>query len=57
MECQRDQNKWANAVTEAVCFNDKEYSVAHFSILNDGKTSHFASDKPGGQGGVDIYVS
>jgi outer membrane protein OmpA-like peptidoglycan-associated protein len=52
-----DQNKWGDAVAEAVPFNDKEYSVAHPSLSKDGKTLFFASDKPGGIGGVDIYMS
>lgn len=52
-----DQNSWGNEVVEAVPFNDKEYSVGHPSLTKDGKTLYFASDKPGGYGGVDIYYS
>ena len=36
-------------------FNDDEYSVGHPTISEDGTTLYFASDMPGGQGGVDIY--
>ena len=51
-----DQNKWSDVPEEAVPFNDKEYSVGHPSLSKDGKTLYFASDKPGGYGGVDIYM-
>jgi outer membrane protein OmpA-like peptidoglycan-associated protein/tetratricopeptide (TPR) repeat protein len=51
-----DQKRWGDEAVEAVPFNDKEYSVCHPSISRDGKTLYFASDKPGGYGGVDIYM-
>lgn len=53
----QDQNRWGDEMVEAVPFNDKEYSVGHPSLTKDGKTLYFASDKPGGYGGVDLYVS
>lgn len=40
---------------ESLPFNSKEYSVGHPSISADGKTLYFASDKPGGFGGSDLY--
>ena len=52
-----DAQRWGDETVEAVPFNDKEYSVSHPSITKDGKTMYFASDKPGGYGGVDIYVT
>ena len=52
-----DQHRWGDETVEAVPFNDKEYSVCHPSITKDGKTLYFASDKPGGYGGVDIYMT
>jgi outer membrane protein OmpA-like peptidoglycan-associated protein/tetratricopeptide (TPR) repeat protein len=52
-----DQNRWGDESVEAVPFNDKEYSTGHPSISRDGKTLYFASDKPGGYGGVDLYMS
>lgn len=52
-----DQARWGDEVIEAVPFNNKDYSVCHPTLTADGKTLYFASDKPGGQGGVDLYVS
>jgi len=37
-------------------FNNNDYNCAHPSITADGKTLYFASDMPGGSGGMDIYV-
>ena len=36
-------------------FNSEDYSVGHASVTDDGNTLYFASDMPGGKGGVDIY--
>ena len=35
--------------------NNDEYSVCHPSLSKDAKTLYFASDKPGGYGGLDLY--
>ncbi len=40
---------------EAFKYNSPDYSVGHPTISNDGKTLFFASDMPGGKGGVDLY--
>jgi len=37
-------------------FNNSNYNCAHPSISADGKLLYFASDMPGGFGGMDIYV-
>lgn len=37
--------------------NVKQYSLGHANISDDGKTLYFASDMPGGIGGVDIWSS
>lgn len=50
-----ENNKWTKF--EAFPYNSNEYSVGHASLTEDGKTMYFASDMPGGYGGVDIYVS
>ncbi len=39
-------------------YNDpKNFSVGHAAISPDGKTLYFVSDRPGGQGGADIWYS
>lgn len=38
-------------------FNDSKYSTAHPALSADGKVLIFASDRPGGFGGMDLYVS
>jgi len=35
----------------------KEYSLGHAALSGDGKTLYYASDMPGGHGGVDIWYS
>jgi outer membrane protein OmpA-like peptidoglycan-associated protein/tetratricopeptide (TPR) repeat protein len=45
--------KWQNPV--AFPLNNKEYSVGHPAYSSDGKWLYFASDMPGGFGGVDLY--
>lgn len=45
--------KWSEP--KVVAFNTKEFSFGHPSLTPDGKTMYFASDMPGGKGGVDIY--
>ncbi|MDW8272864.1 MAG: carboxypeptidase regulatory-like domain-containing protein [Chitinophagales bacterium] len=52
-----DQARWGDEILEAVPFNSKDYSTCHPSLTADGKTLYFASDMPGGYGGVDLYVS
>jgi len=37
--------------------NAKEYSLGHAALSEDGKVLYFASDMPGGKGGVDIWYS
>lgn len=48
-------NGW-NDITE-LPFNSNEYNVAHPAVSPDGKKLYFASDMPGGFGGMDLYVS
>jgi hypothetical protein len=47
--------KWTNIVP--FDFNSDSYNVMHPAITEDGNTLYFASDKPGGIGGYDIYES
>ena len=53
MESTFKDGKWSEKIPFAL--NDKEYSVGHPSLSADGNTLYFASDMPGGIGGVDIY--
>ncbi|MBA3706459.1 MAG: PD40 domain-containing protein, partial [Bacteroidetes bacterium] len=46
--------KWGK--TKPFQYNSNEYSIAHSSISADGQWLFFASDIPGGQGAMDIYV-
>jgi len=46
-------DKWQKPVP--LHFNNDEYSVGHASLTTNADTMYFASDKPGGMGGVDIY--
>jgi outer membrane protein OmpA-like peptidoglycan-associated protein/tetratricopeptide (TPR) repeat protein len=48
-------DKWENL--EGLPFNSDEYSVAHPTLDPDGKTLYFASDMPGGFGGMDLYYT
>ncbi len=47
-------NKWSEP--EAFYLNSKDYSLGHPCLSSDGRTMYFASDMPGGFGGVDLYV-
>lgn len=38
-------------------FNNDDYSNAHPALSPDGKTLYFSSDRIGGQGGTDLYVT
>ena len=38
-------------------FNSNNFSTGHPALTADGNTMYFASDRPGGQGGSDLYVS
>lgn len=48
-------NSWGNI--KELPFNSEEYSVCHPTLSPDGTRLYFASEAPGGFGGLDIYVS
>ena len=43
--------------TNVLPFNSKNYSCAYPALSEDGKIMYFASDMPGGFGGMDLYIS
>lgn len=47
--------KWQDI--EILPFNNVEYSCVHPSLSVDGNALYFSSNKPGGMGGMDLYVS
>lgn len=49
------EGHWINL--QELPFNSKKFSTCHPSLSKDGKTLYFASDRPGGYGGMDIYKS
>ncbi|NEW84218.1 MAG: OmpA family protein [Mariniphaga sp.] len=46
---------WINI--QPLSLNDDQYSNEHPALCPDGTELYFASDKPGGMGGMDLYVS
>lgn len=48
-------NRWKNI--EILPFSSKEYNFMHPAVSADGKYLYFVSDKGGGEGGTDIWVS
>ena len=49
-----ENDRWTTP--EPFVHNDPLYNVGHPSLSQDGKTLYFASNQPGGYGGVDLYV-
>ncbi len=45
--------QWSNV--QELSFNEEDSNAAHPTISIDGNTLYFASDREGGQGGMDIY--
>ena len=50
-----DKNGWAKDYPLSI--NLEEYSSCHPTMSSDGKVMIFASDRPGGQGGMDLWAS
>jgi outer membrane protein OmpA-like peptidoglycan-associated protein/tetratricopeptide (TPR) repeat protein len=48
------QEEWGNIIP--FDHNDPEYNLGHPSVSPDGRKLYFASDRPGGEGGIDIWV-
>jgi len=49
------QKRWVHI--HPLILNNDQYSVEHPALSPDGKDLYFASDMPGGFGGMDLYVS
>ncbi len=49
-----DKGEWSSP--KEVPFNGKTFSTGHPAFTPDNKKLYFASDRPGGKGGSDIYV-
>lgn len=49
-----DKGEWSPP--KEVPFNGKTFSTGHPAFTPDNKRMYFASDRPGGKGGSDIYV-
>jgi peptidoglycan-associated lipoprotein len=47
--------QWGNI--HQFAHNGEEFSTGHAALSADGNTMYFTSDRPGGQGGTDIYRS
>jgi len=52
---QLSNNVWQNV--QELPLNDEHFSNCHPSLSIDGNELYFASDRPGGFGGMDLYVS
>ncbi|MFN5461017.1 MAG: carboxypeptidase regulatory-like domain-containing protein [Bacteroidota bacterium] len=53
--CENKNGKWIE--TAPFPYNNKEYSVGHAALNDEGNIMFFSSDMPGGKGGVDIYLT
>lgn len=49
------EDQWVNI--REVPFNGNDFSTCHPAISSDGTRLYFSSNRPGGFGGMDIYVS
>lgn len=54
METSLVENKWTKP--SRLAFNNSNYSFCHPALSKDNNTIIFASDQPGGYGGMDLYI-
>lgn len=50
-----ENGKWT--IPQSFKYNSTEYNLGHACVTKDNQTMYFASDMPGGYGGVDLYKS
>ena len=50
----KDAEKWSEA--KELSFNSNDFSSCHPTITEGGDTMYFSSNRPGGFGGMDIYM-
>lgn len=53
LRAKRDGDQWGDATD--LPFNGDDFETCHPSLTADGDRLYFASDRPGGLGGLDIY--
>jgi len=53
-EAQKGIYDWENI--EELPFNNDDFSCAHPTLSTDGNKLYFSSDRPGGHGGMDIWM-
>ena len=54
-EANLEKGSWTNI--KALNLNDNEFATCHPTLSLDGHRLYFSSNRPGGYGGMDIYVS
>jgi outer membrane protein OmpA-like peptidoglycan-associated protein len=54
-EASLERDNWLQV--KELSFNDNYFSTCHPSLSADGKWLYFASNRPGGYGGMDLYVA
>ncbi len=55
LSAKSENEKWKR--TDKFSYNSKDYAHAHPALSPDGKILYFASNRPGGFGGMDLYMS
>ncbi len=53
--CKKEKNSWSKP--KLLPFNLKDYSTGHPALSANGNDLYFISNRPGGIGGTDLYVS
>ncbi len=57
MDGSKNEGEYGSVMVNNTTFSSDNYSVAYPAISHDGKYMVFASDMPGGYGGLDLYVA